>query len=276
MHSDLGRRLFVTLSGVFCIVGTLVGVGVIGTSVANTAGGALDSDATLIAPAGTAFSIWSVIYVGLFLYTVRQWLPSVAETTRERRIGWLAGVSMVLNAAWLLVIQGGWLWLSVLVILALAVVLGVLVKRLHEHPHTTLVGRVIVDGTFGLYLGWVTAAATTNVAAAGTAEGWGSGGTADEWIAVAVLVVAVLLTAVYARLLGPRFTVAAAVVWALVWIGVARTSGEPASQFVGTAAFGLAAVTLLIWIIALVRDRNRGTRALDTRAGRERSGVVAS
>ena len=45
MHSDLGRCVFVTLSGVLCIVGTLVGVGVIGTSVANTAGGALDTDA---------------------------------------------------------------------------------------------------------------------------------------------------------------------------------------------------------------------------------------
>ncbi|WP_206478697.1 MULTISPECIES: hypothetical protein [unclassified Kocuria] len=85
-----------------------------------------------------------------------------------------------------------------------------------------------------------------------------------------------LLTAVSARLLGPRFTVAAAVVWALVWIGVARTSSGPESQVVGTAAFVLAAVTLVIWIIALVRGRYRGTRALDTRAGRERSGVVAS
>ena len=44
MHSGLGRCVFVTLSGVFCIVGTLVGVGVTGTSVANTAGGALDSE----------------------------------------------------------------------------------------------------------------------------------------------------------------------------------------------------------------------------------------
>lgn len=102
MHSDLGRRIFVTLSGAFCIGGTLVGIGGIGTSVVNTAGGAPDSDATLIAPAGAAFSIWSVIYLGLFLYTVRYWLPSVATTVRERRIRWLAGASMVLNAAWLL------------------------------------------------------------------------------------------------------------------------------------------------------------------------------
>ena len=44
MHSDLGRCVFVTLSGVFCIVGTLVDVGVTGTFVADTAGGALDSE----------------------------------------------------------------------------------------------------------------------------------------------------------------------------------------------------------------------------------------
>jgi len=44
VHSDLGRHVFVTLSGVFCIAGTLVGVGVTGTFVADIAGGALDSE----------------------------------------------------------------------------------------------------------------------------------------------------------------------------------------------------------------------------------------
>lgn len=38
MHSDLGRHVFVTLSGVFCIGGTLVGVGVTGTFVAGSPG----------------------------------------------------------------------------------------------------------------------------------------------------------------------------------------------------------------------------------------------
>ena len=44
MHSDLGRCVFVTLSGVFCIGGTLVGAGVTGTVVSDIAGGALDSE----------------------------------------------------------------------------------------------------------------------------------------------------------------------------------------------------------------------------------------
>ena len=122
MNTDLARRLFVTAAEIFCVIGTLVGTGVIGTRVAESSGGALSADATLIAPLGTAFSIWSVIYLGLFAYTIWQWLPRVATTSRERRIGWLAGITMILNAVWLLVTQVGWIWVSVLVILALAVV----------------------------------------------------------------------------------------------------------------------------------------------------------
>ena len=63
--ADRGRQVGVTIAEVFCIVGTLVGVGVIGTRVAESSGGALSADATLLAPLGPAFSIWSVVYAGL-------------------------------------------------------------------------------------------------------------------------------------------------------------------------------------------------------------------
>lgn len=253
MRTDLARRLFVTAAQIFCVLGTLVGTGVLGTEVDDSAGGALTDNATLIAPLGPAFSIWSVIYVGLFVYTVWQWFPRNATTARERRIGWLAGITMILNAAWLLVIQVDALWVSVLVILLLALSLGLLVRRLHENPETSVLGRLIVDGTFGLYLGWVTAATCANIAAVGNASGLGSGGTTDEWIAVAVLGVAVLLSAVYVAALGPRFAVAAGIAWALAWISVGRLTDEPASQLVGIAAAVLAVVVLIIWAVGRVR-----------------------
>ncbi|MEO6018701.1 MAG: hypothetical protein ABIP45_00440 [Knoellia sp.] len=68
--TDRTRQLGVTLAEVFCIVGTLVGVGVLGARVEESAGGSLAADATLLAPAGPAFSIWSVVYLGLAAYTV--------------------------------------------------------------------------------------------------------------------------------------------------------------------------------------------------------------
>ena len=87
---------------------------------------------------------------------------------------------MILNAAWLLVIQVDLIWISVLAILALAVAVGLLAKRFRENPETSLLGRFIVDGTYGLHLGWVTAATCTNIAAAGSAYGSGSESTTVE------------------------------------------------------------------------------------------------
>ncbi|WP_159081317.1 hypothetical protein [Nocardioides sediminis] len=59
--ADRVRQVVVTLAEVFCVLGTLVGTGVIGTRVEESSGGALAADATLLAPLGPAFSIWSVV-----------------------------------------------------------------------------------------------------------------------------------------------------------------------------------------------------------------------
>ena len=172
------------------MVGTLVGVGVIGTRVAESSGGALAADATLIAPAGPAFAIWTPIYLGLAGFTVFQWRPTQTADPRHRAIGWLAAASMVLNAAWLLVTQQDWIWASVVVMAALVVTLGLLVRRLEENPSYGHGETVLVDGTFGLYLGWVAVAACANVTAALVASGVDPGGFVAELAAVVVIAVA--------------------------------------------------------------------------------------
>ncbi len=243
--TDRIRQIVVTLAEVFCIVGTLVGVGVIGTRVEESSGGALAADATLLAPLGPAFSIWSVVYAGLAAYTVWQWLPSVTTSNRARATGWLAAASMVLNAAWLLVTQQGWLWASVGVIAALVVVLGLLVQRLHDlgTPSST-VQRLVVDATFGLYLGWVCVATCANVAATLVAEGITPSIRVAEAIAVAVLIVVVGVAALVLARTGRRWSFAVAVAWGLAWISVGRLTDEPDSVAVGIVA-ALAAVLVL-------------------------------
>ena len=202
--ADRGRQVGVTIAELFCIVGTLVGVGVIGTRVAESSGGALSADATLLAPLGPAFSIWSVVYAGLAAYTLWQWLPASSTDPRARSTGWLAAASMVLNAGWLLVTQQGWLWASVVVILALVAVLGVLVQRLDDlGPAPSLVQRVVVDGTFGLYLGWVAVATCANITATLVAEGVETSTLVGELVAALVIAVVVVVAGVVART-GPR------------------------------------------------------------------------
>ncbi len=247
--NDLARQITVTASEIFCVVGTLFGIGVIGTRVEETSGGALAADATLLAPDGPAFSIWSVIYAGLLAYTIWQWLPRNKTSERHRAIGWLAASSMILNAVWLLVTQVGAIWVSVVVILALAIVLGSLLAILHRHPAESTADKVITDGTFGLYLGWVTAAACANVAAAGADSGWDLGALGNQVMAVVVIAVAVGLGVLFTFRFGPRFTVTAALAWGLTWIGIGRSTSEPQSMTVAVAAFAAAAVLLVVWFV---------------------------
>jgi len=246
LPSDRRRQVGVTVAEVLCVIGTLVGVGALGgTTVQEAAGGALAADATLIAPAGPAFAIWTPIYLGLAAYTVWQWLPEQATDRRHRSIGWLAAASMLLNAAWLLVIQAGWLWLSVLVIAALAGTLGVLVARLQENPSYGVAESVVTDGTFGLYLGWVTVAACANVTAALAGSGADLGDAANVAAAVLVLAAAAVLGWVLADRLGGRWAVASAAAWGLAWVGWGRLAAEPSSAVVGLAALAAAAVVLV-------------------------------
>ncbi len=249
--SDRVRQVVVTASAVFMVVGTLFGIGLIGTPVEDSAGGSLSATATLLAPAVRAFSIWSVIYAGLIAYVVWQWLPSNARSPRVRRIGWLSAVSMVLNGTWLLVTQAGWLWASVVVILGLAATLGELMRRLGSPARAGSVEKLIVDGTFGLYLGWVAIATAANITATLVASGVNPPHEVAELWAVGVLAIAAVIGVLLARVLDGRLGVALAMSWGLFWIAAGRLAGEPSSTLTGVAAGVAAAVVLtatgLIW-----------------------------
>ena len=243
--ADRLRQVAVTVAALCCGAGTLVGAGVIGTRVAESAGGALAADATLVAPAGPAFAIWTPIYLGLAGFTVFQWLPTQTAEPRHRAIGWLAAASMVLNAVWLLVTQQGWMTTSVVVMAALLAALALLVRRLEEHPSYGHGETVLVDGTFGLYLGWVAVAACANVAAALVASGVDPGGVVAQLAAVGVLAVAAGAGVVLARRLGGRWAIAVAMAWGLLWIAWGRLAGDPRSVPVALAAV-IAAVVVIV------------------------------
>src|SRR6476646_8612591 len=80
---------------------------------------------TIITPAGYAFSIWSLIYVGLLAFSIYQALPANLSRFRVQRILYI--VSCVLNCAWIYFWHHGYIGLCTLIIVALAVVLILLV-----------------------------------------------------------------------------------------------------------------------------------------------------
>lgn len=232
----------VTASAALMVLGALAGFGVIGTRVEDSSGGVFATGQTLLTPGGPAFSIWSLIYLGLLAYVVWQWLPGRSE--RVQAIAGYASVSMLLNAAWLAVTQAGLVWLSVVIILALAVDLGLLMRSLNASAPGGGAERVLVDVTFGVYLGWVCVAALANVTAALVGSGIDPGGWPAELMAVLVLGAATALGAWLAFSLRGRWSVALAMTWALGWIALARLAGDPASVATGVAAIVAAAAIL--------------------------------
>jgi hypothetical protein len=252
---DLVRQLVVAGSAVAAVVGAFVGSGAAGgTPIQDAAGGALSASATPVAPDGPAFSIWSVIYLGLIAYAVWQLLPMQSSAERHRRLGYWVAASLLLNAAWILSVQFGLLALSVPIIVALLVVLVRCFLLCLSLRPTGPVDAVVTDGTLGLYLGWVTIATAANAAAVLDAAGFRGFGISDDAWAVVVIAVAAavgVLTAVRGR---GRLAPAIGLTWGLAWVAVGRLAGELVS--VPAAVAAIAAVLIVLGVALAMRLRS--------------------
>jgi hypothetical protein len=255
--NDRRRQIAVAVCAVIAIVGSFIGSGVvIGTPIAQAAGGALAADATLIAPGTGAFQIWGVIYVGLVAYAIWQFLPAQRTAERHRRLGYPVALSLLLNAAWILSIQFDLLWLSVPVIAALLVVLIVAFLRASRSPSTGVVDAIVTDGTIGLYLGWVAVATAANVTAALVAAGFDGFGIAPEAWAVVVIAVAAAAGVALALAGRGRISPTLSLGWGLVWIAVARLTGSPESSITAVAAAVATVVVVVATVVARLRARS--------------------
>ncbi|MCU1513972.1 MAG: hypothetical protein JWO10_1062 [Microbacteriaceae bacterium] len=253
---DFIRQLVVAVSAIVAVVGSFIGSGAAGgTPIQDAAGGALAADATVIAPGGPAFAIWTPIYVGLLAYAFWQFLPKQKSLARQRRVGYLVAASLLLNAAWILSVQFDLLALSVPVIALLLVVLVVIFLRLLESRPNGVVETVVLDGTIGLYLGWVCVATAADITAWLVATGFdGFGWSSNGW-GVAIVIVAGLVGLLLAIRGSGRFAPAAALCWGLAWVAVARLTGDRLSAPTAIAAIIAVAVVLIATIAFRVRAR---------------------
>ena len=249
----------VTVLGVAAaIVAAFIGSGALGgTPINEAAGGALSADATPIAPAGTALSIWSVIYLGLAAYAIWQLTPTARRSPRQEAVRPWALASAVLNALWIWTVQLGWLAVSVLVIVVLLAVIIRLMFLLGAPRTGGVIEKVVTDWTFGLYLGWVSVAFLANTYA------WLADAGIDIFTRIQLGVVGIVVAAgigiATALLSGGRIAPALATSWGLAWVSVGRTEGAFESpELVWTAVLAVI-VVLFIALAANVTARSRSS-----------------
>jgi benzodiazapine receptor len=121
-----------------------------------------DKYPTLVTPAGYAFTIWSLIYFGLAVFSIYQALPKNAE--RFRGIRSLYILNCAANCAWIFFWHQEQILFCLLVILALLATLlliNIKIKNTETNAEFWL-----VKAPFGIYFGWVTVAAMVNFAVA--------------------------------------------------------------------------------------------------------------
>ncbi|NIZ93405.1 tryptophan-rich sensory protein [Kineosporiaceae bacterium B12] len=246
--ADIARQATVIASAVLALTGSAIGSGAFGgTPIAEAGDGALSASSTLVAPDGPAFAIWGVVYAGLLALAVWQVLPSHRADERQRATGWWTAASLLLNAAWILTARAGHVAASVAVIAALLVVLVVVVGRLTAAPgHRGRLEVVLVDGTMGLYLGWVSIATVANTAAALKQAGLTTGEPA--W-AVGVLAVAAGIGVLTAARTRGSLGFGAGLAWGLGWVAAGRTTGPATSTVVAVTA-GVAAAVVVASTVA--------------------------
>lgn len=246
--SDLARQIVVLSAVSFMLIAAVIGAGAFGnTAVEDQQGGALDTDGSYLAPAGPAFSIWSVIYLGLIAYAIWQALPRQRASTRQRAVGWPIAVTMVLNGLWLVAARFGTLFLTVVVIVLLLVALGWAFRTAvaTRDPRGGVVDSVLIDGVTGLHLGWVTLATVANTAAWLTTVVPPSWEDAADPIGVAVLVVVALIGLAIAWRSDWRVAPALALTWGLSWLAVERLTGSPLSTPIALTAIVVAVLVLI-------------------------------
>jgi benzodiazapine receptor len=198
---------------------------------------------TLVTPAGYAFSIWSLIFLGLTAFSIYQLLP--ANIARFRSIRSLYITTCALNSGWIYFWLGGRIAICMALIAALALVLFAINFQLKEAHGTG--DFWAVKAPFSIYFGWVTAAAFVNFAILLAYMNFEFSTSAATGIAVALILFAALL-GVVVRFRLSSYLYPLAIAWALTAIAV-RQSGQTlvvVAAAVGTIACLLATLSLVV------------------------------
>lgn len=206
---------------------------------------------TLITPAGYAFAIWGLIYLGLAAFSIYQLFP--ANIGRFREIRSLYIMSCALNCAWIFFWHGNQIAVCLAVIAALLfTLLNINIKlRDAESMGDTWAAKV----PFGIYFGWVTAATLVNFAVLLKYLNVQMSPTAATAAAV-VLILSAAAMGVFVRIKLSNYVYPLAIAWALTAIAV-KQSGQ--TLIVVASAVGVIAclIACLSFVLNLPSSETR-------------------
>ncbi len=175
---------------------------------------------TLLTPAGYAFSIWGLIFLGLVVYAVWQLLPVARNLSLPDALAKPLTLASVATAAWVVLFAYEQIIPSVGVMLlilgSLIVVYGRARRRIFMDAAPAWVGV-----PFSLYLGWISVASAINITIGLREMGWQTADNLSVTLTLGLLFVIVALSLIMSRAFRDM-VFPLVVAWALVAIWVVR------------------------------------------------------
>ena len=200
-------------------------------------------------PAGYAFSIWSLIYLGLVVYSVYLSLAVARGRGADTALAiapWYL-LTAVANACWLIAWHHNQFPLSMLLMVVLLAALIVIYRKLVVRPADSKFELWSVHIPFRIYLGWISVATIANATITLDDAGWNGFGIAEPTWGVIMIAVATVLGLAMAFLHADAAYVAV-VIWALVAVAVrlSDTTSILVAALLGAVVLGLALVANLL------------------------------
>ena len=159
----------------------------------------------LFVPAGFTFSIWSVIYILLMLFTIYQvmiaWGKSKNPMAPAGRIASPLQVSILRTFLLTCLLNIGWIFswhylqirLSVILMLLFLITLGVLHRKILLLKNLSAGQQIFIRLPVSVYFGWISVATIANITAMLVAENWGAWGIdAEIWSSTMIIIASIL------------------------------------------------------------------------------------
>ncbi|MEO9022068.1 MAG: hypothetical protein ABI237_00235 [Ginsengibacter sp.] len=231
----------------------------------NTVANVSDKYHNYFTPAGYAFSIWGLIYLGLLgfvFYTGSSLFKKNANhdglgNDVVLKIGWWFVISCIGNSLWIIAWLYGYIGITViLMLIVLFSLLKIIVNTRMELDFHPVKKYLFIFWPFAIYTGWISVALIADIAAWLTKINWDGWGISQIAWTIIITIVAGLINVfmIWKRNLREYALVG---VWALVAIAVANRGG------VQSIVYSSLIVAVIIFInISIHAFKNRGNHGL--------------
>ncbi|GAB3315305.1 tryptophan-rich sensory protein [Hymenobacter humi] len=227
---------------------------------------------TLLTPAGYAFSIWGLIFLGLAVYAVWQLLPAARNLSLPDALAKPLTLASIATGGWVVLFAYELILPSVGVMLlilgCLMVVYGRVRRRIFAEAAPAWVGV-----PFSLYLGWISVASVINITIGLQEMGWQTAEGLSVMLTFVLIFVVVALGLIISRAFRDM-VFPLVIAWALVAIWVVRL--RQVAELGWAALAGAVVVTMLGIVLSRRGGRKEPWELRDEAAAAAEAEIAAS